>query len=96
VTERRPARSISVLAWPAFAVRARNPYTASLYRHLEALGVAVRDLTLRSAIGRRPDLLHVQWPERAFASPRWYKAVVFSTAIVALLAGYRHVYSPAP
>lgn len=84
--ETAQARPLAVLAWPAFSGRSRNPYTSTLYRHLEPLGVSVRDLTVRSALARRPDLLHVHWPERAFASPRWHRAALLTGAVLALLA----------
>ena len=86
MTQREKARPLSVLAWPAFSPRARNPYTWLLYRHLQQRGVEVEELTVASAFRRRHDLLHVHWPERAFASSRWHRAAVLSGAILALLA----------
>ncbi len=81
-------RPLRVLAWPAWAFAARQPFQAQLADELTALGVRVADFTPRTALGRH-DVWHLHWPERAFASPRPAKALV-KTGLVALALAYAH------
>lgn len=58
---------LRVLAWPAHANRAQNPYTSTLYRELEQLGARIDEFTPRKALSARYDVLHVHWVDTILA-----------------------------
>jgi glycosyltransferase involved in cell wall biosynthesis len=60
---------VRVLAWPAFATAALNPYQARLYAGLEALGASVSEFEAHRDAPGGFDVLHVHWPEAALNTP---------------------------
>ena len=73
-----------VLAFPAFASRANNPYTSSLYDAIRRSRVSVHEYGAGAVLSRAYDILHVHWPEvplnrGTFGSP--LRARAFLTAI---------------
>lgn len=61
---------ISVLAYPAFANKAANPYNAILYSFLERRGIHVLEFTPANVVSARWDVFHFHWPEAPFGNPR--------------------------
>jgi len=61
-----------VVAFPAFADSALNPYNSLLYAQIQARGQRVHEFSWRR-VGQLqlPDVLHVHWPERQILSPGW-------------------------
>lgn len=57
-----------VAADPAFRTRHANPYNALLYDAVEARDVEVREFVARDLLLRRPDVVHLHWPELTFLS----------------------------
>lgn len=80
---------LSVLGWPAFANRAEQPYNALLYRHVQELGVAVREYTAARALSGRYALLHMHWPDRRVRDASAASALARSAALIALLDAVR-------
>lgn len=62
-----------VAAEPAFRTRHANPYNAMLYEAVAEQGVAVREFSRADLLRRRPDIVHLHWPELTFLSGhrRW-------------------------
>ena len=48
------------------SLRSPNPYTTQLYGSLQGLGAEVFDLRKPPVFGRRPDIIHVHWPDHLF------------------------------
>jgi len=59
---------VIVAAAPAYATRHANPYNALLADALSAAGAEVREFDLRDLVRRRPDIVHLHWPELLFLS----------------------------
>lgn len=59
-------RRLSVLARPAFANRAVNPYNAIVYGGMGADGPDVIEFTPRRGLFGAYDVFHVHWPESVF------------------------------
>lgn len=57
-----------VAAAPAYATRHANPYNALLADALVEAGAEVREFDLADLARRRPDIVHVHWPELLFLS----------------------------
>ena len=62
--------TIRVLARPAFANRADNPYNYVLYTKLAERGVRVEEYSLLRAAFGRYEICHVHWPEIVFNTSR--------------------------
>lgn len=62
-----------VAAEPAFRTRHANPYNALLYEAVAEQGVTVREFSWLDLLRRRPDIVHLHWPELTFLSGhrRW-------------------------
>lgn len=56
-------RSLRILAHPAHANRAVNPYQHLLYRALEARGHTVVEFSPKAALSGRFDVYHLHWPD---------------------------------
>lgn len=62
----QPARSLRILARPAYTSLKHNPYTSLLYREVERAGLEVVEYRpYRAPLGHW-DVLHVHWPESVF------------------------------
>jgi glycosyltransferase involved in cell wall biosynthesis len=77
-----------VAAEPAFRTRHANPYNALLYDAVSARGPEVREYSPRDLVARRPDIVHLHWPELTFLSSHrgWQSAarlIVFEALIAA-------------
>jgi len=59
---------VIVAAAPAYATRHANPYNALLADALVEAGAEVREFELRDLVRRRPDVVHLHWPELLFLS----------------------------
>jgi glycosyltransferase involved in cell wall biosynthesis len=59
---------VIVAAAPAYATRHANPYNALLADALAEAGAEVREFALRDLVRRRPDVVHLHWPELLFLS----------------------------
>lgn len=57
-----------VAAEPAFRTRHANPYNALLYDAIIARGVGVREFNTLELLTRRPDIVHLHWPDLTFLS----------------------------
>jgi glycosyltransferase involved in cell wall biosynthesis len=60
---------VKVAAEPAYRTRHANPYNALLYEAVADRGVDVREFRTGDLLGgRRPDVVHLHWPELTFLS----------------------------
>jgi beta-1,4-mannosyltransferase len=59
---------VIVAAAPAYATRHANPYNALLADGLVERGAEVREFAVRDLVRRRPDIVHLHWPELMFLS----------------------------
>jgi beta-1,4-mannosyltransferase len=75
-----------VIARPAFKDAVKTPYTYFLYSFMKQLGVAVSEYSTRDVMLRRPDILHIHWPDsllelqtakRAMISARKFYTILF-------------------
>src|SRR5258705_13560617 len=78
---------LRILAWPAFANRANNPYTSELYEAMPRQHIVDdMDMSFRALL-RSPfvkaDILHLHWLEKAFWGRRTAKAV--ATAVMTMM-----------
>lgn len=76
---------LRVLAWPAFANKRGNPYTALLYEPMTALRVQVEEFTLGRLLTGTYDIIHVHWPDGLFVRRDAWKALAGGTVLLALL-----------
>lgn len=81
-------RTIRVCAWPAFATRRLNPYTALLYEHLPAT-VDVREFSISRVLLDRIDIWHVHWPEFFLNRPNSLQALIRAVGLLALMSVVR-------
>lgn len=65
---------VRVLALPARANRAANPYNTLLSDALTELGAEVEEFSPEAARRGTHDILHVHWPEAHLNKPSWLKA----------------------
>jgi glycosyltransferase involved in cell wall biosynthesis len=83
---------VIVAADPAFRTRHANPYNALLYDAVEARDVEVREFVARDLLVRRPDIVHLHWPELTFLSSHraWQsRARIATFAVLIALARLR-------
>jgi len=59
---------VIVAAEPAFRTRHANPYNALLYEAVAEQGITVREFSRVDLVRRRPDIVHLHWPELTFLS----------------------------
>lgn len=78
-----------VMALPAFCNRALNPYNALLYSAVTRLGTAVVEVSPRTVLWPRQDIVHVHWPEYFFDAPGLCRALAKSVATVSILSVLR-------
>lgn len=83
------AEPLTALALPAFSNRGRNPYNALLYEAMRGHGVDVREYSSGAAVGGRPGIVHVHWPESHLNHRRWARASTRSARRLAELAAAR-------
>jgi beta-1,4-mannosyltransferase len=78
-----------VMALPAFCNRALNPYNALLYSAVTRLGTAVVEVSPRTVLWPRHDVVHIHWPEYLFDAPGLGRALAKSIATVSILSVLR-------
>lgn len=78
-----------VMALPAFCNRALNPYNALLYSAVTRLGTAVVEVSPRTVLWPRHDVVHIHWPEYLFDAPSLIRALTKSIATVSILSALR-------
>jgi beta-1,4-mannosyltransferase len=77
--------SLRVIAWPAFANRAGNPYNRLLSEHLERLGVSVSEFTPARLLREHFDVWHIHWPDGAAVRSSLLRAAIGTAGVLALM-----------
>ncbi len=78
-----------IVAVPAFVNRTVNPYNALLYGAVRRVGATVVAAAPWRLLGRRPDVLHVHWPDAFFSARRLPKAVATSLLLMLVVLAAR-------
>ena len=78
-----------MVAWPAWANRAYNPYNARLATSLEEAGVQVREFRLDRPLSARTDVWHLHWPDVLLDHPSAAVAAGKAVSVLALQSGAR-------
>lgn len=76
---------LRVVAVPAFVNRSVNPYNALLYGAVRRVGATVVEAAPWRLLGRRPDVLHVHWPDYFFSAPGMLKAIAKSLLLMGVV-----------
>jgi glycosyltransferase involved in cell wall biosynthesis len=75
---------MTVLAWPAFKTRYKNPYNWLLYTQIENLGISVKEFTPERLLMEFHEVIHLHWPvETIVRHPSW--AIACARAIIMLV-----------
>ena len=74
-----------VIARPAFKDAVKTPYTYFLYSFMKQLGVAVSEYSTKDVMLRRPDILHIHWPDSLLELQTANKAMISAKKFYAII-----------
>jgi beta-1,4-mannosyltransferase len=86
---REERRNLVIAAYPAFKNRHTNEFQFLLYSEMQTLGHSVREFDVQLRTPRRPDIIHLHWPEGLVLHASLLKTLIRITVFFLALMVYR-------